>query len=340
MRKAIAVGGALALGAMIVALIGRGRAKPEDATPHPGAWAHGVGYVEPLGEVRRLAFKHGGVIARAPVEIGGCVVAGTVLMTLRDEAERAALAEAEAAVALAQAELAQLRAGINSLQIQAVRAAKTAAEAGAAHARQEFARQKALLETRAASRAEFDHAEAELRRAEAVLWQRTSELSHLENHVRDTDLAVAEARVRAAEAKAAGARARCAETELRAPCDGVVLERLRRGGEATAGGEGEPVLIFADPARLCVRAEIDETQALALRAGQGAVVGGHALAGREFTGRVTLVKNLMGRKTVFAHSATERRDLDVLQVLIELPPGVTLPIGLEVDVRVRVDARD
>lgn len=42
----------------------------------------------------------------------------------------------------------------------------------------------------------------------------------------------------------------------------------------------------------------------------------------------------MGRKTVFAQTATERKDLDVVQVLIALPEGVAWPIGLEVDVRV------
>jgi HlyD family secretion protein len=39
----------------------------------------------------------------------------------------------------------------------------------------------------------------------------------------------------------------------------------------------------------------------------------------------------MGKKTVFAHTATERKDLDVLQVFADLPPDFSAPIGLEVD---------
>jgi HlyD family secretion protein len=294
---------------------------------------HGVGYVEPVSEVRRLTFQHAGVVATRRVAIGERVAAGTVLMTLRAEEDRAAVVEAEAAVAFARAELAQVCAGVNPLQIEAAHAAKTAAEAEAVRARHEFNRQIKLLDDRVSSRAEFDSAEAACRRADAFAAQRASELRHLERYVRDTDRAVAEARVAVAEARLASARARVAEAELRAPCDGVVLECLRHEGEATLGA-GEAVLIFADPTRLCVRAEIDETQALALRAGQTAIVSGAALGDRELAGRVTLVKALMGKKTVFAQSATERKDLDALQLLIALPADFSAPIGLEVDVRV------
>ncbi len=316
---------------------GCGRARSSVVSEMAAPWAHGVGYVEPVGEVRRLAFKPGGIVASCPVPVGARVAAGDVVMTLRDEAERAAIVEGEAAVALAQAELAQLRAGASALQLQAGRAAQAAADADAAHARQEFGRQQTLLQTQAAARAMFDLAEAELRRKEAIARQRAAEFNHLEHLVRDTDLAVAAARLGAAEARLASARERWAETRLRAPGDGVVLEILRREGEAAATG-GEPVLIFGDPSELCVRAEIDETQALALRPGAEAVISGPALGGREITGRVTLVKSLMGRKTVFAQSAAERKDLDALQVLIALPAGFTAPIGLEVDVRVRLPA--
>ena len=335
MRNARWMGWALVAMTGAALVTGCGRMRSSDvASPHDARWIHGVGYVEPAGEVRRLAFKHAGVVEHCAVEIGQRVAAGERLLTLRATEEHAAVAEAEAAVALAQAELAQVRAGVNALQIQAVRAAKAEAEAGAAYAERAFARQQQLMAARASSHDQFDLAQAELRRQRAIVARQEAELSHLEHHVRETDVAVAAARVRAAEARLTLARERAAETQLRAPFGGTVLELLRREGEATRGGEGEPVLIFADTARLRIRAEIDETQALGVHAGAEALVSGPALGGAEIAGRVTFVKDLMGRKTVFAQTATERKDLDARQVFVELPAGTQLPLGLEVDVRI------
>jgi HlyD family secretion protein len=47
----------------------------------------------------------------------------------------------------------------------------------------------------------------------------------------------------------------------------------------------------------------------------------------------------MGKKTVFARTATERKDVDVRQVFVQLPEGVDLPIGLETDVVIRLGSQ-
>jgi HlyD family secretion protein len=94
------------------------------------------------------------------------------------------------------------------------------------------------------------------------------------------------------------------------------------------------VVIFGDLSRLRVRAEIDETHTLRLRAGQAVEVRPRGRAEPVLRGRVSLVKQAMGPKTVFAQSATERSDLGVIQVLVDLEPGIALPVGFEVDVKV------
>jgi hypothetical protein len=80
---------------------------------------------------------------------------------------------------------------------------------------------------------------------------------------------------------------------------------------------------------------VDERFVAGLRAGQRATVFGRGLGDREYRGGIILVKSIMGKKTVFSRSATERKDLDVVQVLIELPLGFAAPIGLEVDVKIQ-----
>src|SRR5436309_2454711 len=57
----------------------------------PARWVQGVGYVEPVSEVRRLSFKGNGVIGRCLVEVGQDVRRGDVLIWLSNGEEQAAV---------------------------------------------------------------------------------------------------------------------------------------------------------------------------------------------------------------------------------------------------------
>lgn len=288
----------------------------------PAGWVSGVGYVEPLGETRRLAFKRPGIVAECPVCVGQWLKKDEVVLRLDDRAERAAVTEAQAALALARAERDQLAAGTNPAQIHA-------AEAVRDHARQVLARYEQLRRSDSIAVADYDAAAADFRRREA-------EVDALVHSTRAIDLAVAEARVRQADARLDSAREQLDETVLRAPFPGTILEILRQPGEPVYSAIPEPVVIFGDLARMRVRAEIDETSALQLRAGQGARVHPRGAAAPVLPGHVVLVKPLMGAKTVFAQTAQERRDLGIIQALVDLPHDVVWPAGLEVAVEIEI----
>lgn len=158
--------------------------------------------------------------------------------------------------------------------------------------------------------------------------------------MRPVDRALADARVVQAEALLAAAHVRLEETLLCAPSTGTVLEILRREGEASRGPLGEPAVVFADDSRLRVRAEIDERYVSLLREGQPARVFGRGLGGPSYSGSVALVKQVMGNKTVFSRASSERKDLDVLQVLVDLLESFRAPLGLQVDVEIKVEASE
>jgi hypothetical protein len=48
----------------------------------------------------------------------------------------------------------------------------------------------------------------------------------------------------------------------------------------------------------------------------------------------------LGDKTVFTSASSERKDLEVLQVLIDMEPGFRYPAGLRVDVTTSVRGTD
>lgn len=303
-------------------------------------WVQGIGYVEPAHELRRLAFKYPGVIKECCAEAGQNVKQGQLLMRLGDREERAAIAEVEALLKLTQALLAQTLVGVNPARTRAQKALLEGAVAEAAHAKKEFERRHSpLLSDGATSQTDRDQMEMLMNQKAALVRQAQAELEHLGNFVQAEDRSVMEAKVKQAEAQLEVARSRAAEMELHAPCDGTVLEVLQREGNAVHSAFPEPVIVFADLTRLRVRAEIDETYALRLKQGQVAVIRTRDEGKTEIAGTISFVKQVMGKKTVFSKTATERKDLDVLQVLIDLPAGLKLPIGLEVDLRVKTAVR-
>jgi multidrug resistance efflux pump len=294
----------------------------------------GIGYVEPVSEIRRLAFKLDGVVRQCSVEVGQSVACGDVLMTLGDAEEAAAVAVAEKKLASAVAEREQLLAGIHPERIAAAEKKLKRLQEVAAHARKHHTRIATLHGKKTTTEAEHDEAEIALLQADAARDEAEAELTAMQKHVRPVDRAVAEANVAQAEAQLAAARVRLEQTVLRAPSDGRILEILRREGEASRGPQDEPVLIFADDSRLRVRAEIDERYVSLLHEGQSARVFGRGLGDKSYHGTVAIVKRLMGNKTVFSRAASERKDLDVLQVLIDMNEPFQAPLGLQVDVEV------
>jgi HlyD family secretion protein len=94
--------------------------------------------------------------------------------------------------------------------------------------------------------------------------------------------------------------------------------------------------LFGDLSRLHVRADIDERFVQLLRAGQSAEIFGRNLAGKRYRSRVLSVEPLMGGKTVFTRASSEKKDLDVVQVILEMEPGFRAPPGLRVDVEIIV----
>jgi hypothetical protein len=62
---------------------------------------------------------------------------------------------------------------------------------------------------------------------------------------------------------------------------------------------------------------------------------GRGLGEASFSGRVTSVRPIMGKRAVFSRAAAERRDLDVVQVLIDMGETLAAPVGMRVDVKIR-----
>jgi HlyD family secretion protein len=228
--------------------------------------------VEPASRILKLT--QGAVqgtvrLERLLVQEGEAVRHGQVLAEFSDAAVKdAAVGEAAAKLAQAEATLERTRAGGRATEIAAQRARIAALSAAEELANRQARRTEALLPSGAGIPATAETNRFNAVRAAAERAQAEADLESLLGP-RAEDLARAEADVAAAAAALARARAEAVLARLVAPIDGTVLKIHARLGERV-GDSG--VLELADLSRLDIVADVYETDLPRLREGAAAEV--------------------------------------------------------------------
>ena len=191
----------------------------------------------------------------------------------------------------------------------------------------------------AVSDAQLAKLQSQLDRLTSVSDPRAVSKDDLENRRRD--VAVAEAQVSAAKSQLAAAETAMKRISLlidrltvRAPRDGTVLQVNLRAGEYAATSPKTPAMIIGDTDRLQVRADVDEQNAIRIRAGQkafGYLKGDPTVT---FPLEFVRVEPYIIPKMSLTGASTERVDTRVLQVIYSLtrPQDPPLYVGQQVDV--------
>jgi HlyD family secretion protein len=291
-----------------------------------------AGRVEPISEEIKVGSSLGGKLAAVLVEEGDVVRKGQTLAVLDNGDFRARVSVAEAQVRQAEAALRRVLNGSRQQERREALAAVRAAEAVLENARAERDRRLSLFASGDLSRSDADRAEREFQVAQARAEEARERHAFIDADAREEDRARAEADVAYARARLAEAKAMLDRTIIRSPISGVVLRKHLRAGEAVPDGAEAPIVTVGDNRVLRVRAEIDETDVAKVRLGQSAYVTADAYGKQRFWGRVVRLGMLVGKKQVRTDRPSERVDTKVLEALIELEPGQTLPAGLRVDV--------
>jgi HlyD family secretion protein len=226
-----------------------------------------------------------GRVRQVLVAEGAPVLPGQALVLLENNELQAALDQAVASEAQAQARLAGLRSSGRS----GAQAGVAQAESVWAAARAELQRTRELLARGFVSAARLD----ESQRAEAVasaqldaaLAQRTA------NADAGTDIAQAQAQAALARAATAAARARLAQTRITAPAVARVLVRAVEPGQIVQPGRALLQLALDGEQQLV--ASVDERYLQQLQVGQTAVVRADAFPDQSFAARVLTIGPLV-----------------------------------------------
>jgi HlyD family secretion protein len=297
------------------------------------AWdAVALGRVEPRSREIRISAALPGRVAEVLVRPGDKVFAGEVLLRLDDEEASARVAAAEARVALS-------KRARNDQPMPAGAADRRKLEDAVADAERTLADTRSALDRAAAERragratpADLDAARAALSHTQDRLREQRDALAKL-RAAPDTALPTRlEGELNVARAEWALAQAALEKTRVRAPVDSSVLQVEARHGELAVPVSEQPLLVLGDVTALRVRAEVDEQYLGRMRVGQRVLVRAAAFRGHEFDGNVASIARIVGPGRINARGPRKFNDVDVLEVVVDLPEPGPLVVGEQVDV--------
>lgn len=276
------------------------------------------GYVE--ADYVYVAAASPGRITAVETREGAHVEAGAVLLRLDDTEQVAALHAAQASIAVARANLENLRTGSRADEVAVVRATLHRAEADQRLAATTLARSEKLLERDLVPSAQVDAERAAMASADAYVAQLRAQLRVAELPARDAQVVGAEAALNVARAEAERAQARLADRTITSPISGLVERVFFDPGEVAA--IGTPILSLFQPSDLHVVFFVPERDRARLRLGSTLTVTCDACDG-SYTAELTRIAADPQFTPPIIYSRAERHRLVFLaEARLKAPDGL------------------
>ncbi len=354
----------------------------EAATPAPVASSveidtvTALGRLEPAGEVVQLMAPTSAQESRIQellVQEGDTVAAGQTIAILdnRDSLE-ATLASAQEQVRIAQAGLAQVRAGAKSGELQAQEAEIARLQADEAgvlatqqatidrlqaevnNAQLEYKRYETLFQQGAISASERDARQLTLDTSQQQLQSAQSELARLRStsqeqiqranatldqlsEVRSVDVDLAEAEVAAARAAVKEAESNLEKAYVRSPQAGQILKIHTRPGEIV---ESDGIATLGQTSQMMAIAEVYQSDIADIQLGQPAAITSSVIGG-ELSGTVERIGLQVEQQRVVDEDPAANLDAKVIEVHIRLDEAASEQVAsltnLQVTARIHTD---
>lgn len=335
-----------------------------------------LGSLEPSGEIIQIsasAASSGNRLEKLLVKEGDEIKTGDVIAVVdsRDRLE-AALNQAQEQVRVAEANLALVKAGAKTGEIQAQQAAIARIEAERSNnimaqtamvdrmqaelnnAQVEYQRYQNLYQDGVISASQRDSRYLTLETAKKQLAEAQANLNRIESgqqeqlaeakatldqiaEVRPVDIAVAQAEVREAQAAVQTAQAELDQAYIKSPQAGTVIKIMTRPGEVVASDEG--IVRIGQTSQMYAVAEVYESDIGKVKLGQPVNVTSSALP-QKLTGTVNSIGLEVERQEVVNTDPTANIDAKVVEVKVKLDPESSKQVAgltnLLVDVRINL----
>ena len=206
---------------------------------------------------------------------------GDLMATLRFSGAQADTATAEAQIARAQAQLADIERGGHSAELAEIDSSLQRIRFQKEAAQRDLDSLTRLAQKNAATKVEVEAARNKVNAAQLEIDALTAKRGAL---IGASDRSVAEAQLREGQAAAAAARLRGAQAEIRSPLSGVIYTLAARSGAYLDAGD--PIANVGQLEKLRVRVYVDEPELGRIAIGQPVTISWDALPGATWTGVV------------------------------------------------------
>jgi len=303
------------------------------ARPEPVVLAS-PGRIEGLSDLVGVGAAIDGVIQTIHVKEGQLVQQGTVLAELECNDLQSALRVASSELESLQQARVRLLRGSRDEERQSAAQKSAAAKAVVEQAAVQMDRMVQLREATAVSKQAYEEARRDYDVAKANFEQAKHNEELVNAGPLSEEIARADADVHAAENRIKLAEDKLSKCMVRAPFSGTILRVHLREGESFTTFAPRPLFSIADISGRKVRAEVDERDVGSVHVGQKVTVTSDSYPNKSFSGTVTKLASIMGRKTVLTGNPAEKEDRDVLEVTARLDqPANVFPVGLRVTVQ-------
>jgi len=280
-----------------------------------------LGRIEPEGDVIHVAGAYiqgqPPVVESLKVKEGDKVQRGDLLAVLAGQRQlEAALEQAQAQTQVARGRLELVKAGPKQADLAVQKADIARTQARLHNAQSELQRYETLRRTGDVTASDLDARRAEAQVIQNELEQSQGRLESMKD-VPLADLHVAEAQLQAAMADEERARRDYELGSVRAPTDGEILKIDAHVGENAAA---KGILDMGRTAKMYVVAEVYETDAARVHAGQRATISGDLLAA-PLSGTVEWVSPNVTSPSVISGDVTSFSDNRIVETRIRLDQG-------------------
>ena len=310
-----------------------------------------TGTVNAVGTVE-VTSQVSGQIIEVLVDYNSQVTEGQVLARVNPESFEIKLIQSEADLAISNASLVSNRASVERARadlrnaeasLQGTIAQVANSQISLESAQRDWARQQELFERKVISNVALEQARAQFEQAQASFDQINSNLTaqtatldgrRASLEIARSGVVTATAQVQQREASLAAARIELANTAVRSPVDGVIIERAVEKGQTAASSTNANATLFTIAENLRnmqVEVNVDEADIGTIREGMRTTFTVDSYPGREFNGVVSQVR--FAPKTV--------QNVVTYIVVVSAPnPDLALLPGLTASVRMIISERE
>ena len=234
-----------------------------------------------------LTSKISAKVADIPIEVGAAVKKGDTIITLDTKDIEAQVAQAQAGVNTAQANLIKAQTGARPEQIAQAQATLDSAKVSYQNSKSNFDRNQQLLAAGGISQAQFEASQTQLAGAQAQYNSAQNQLDILTKGETQEALNVLQAQVNQAQAALDLAKAQLAYGTIVSPVSGTISEKNINIGELATPGAN--LVSVVNVGSIFINASLPAGLIGSVKVGQEVIVKVSEIADKQFAGEVSAI---------------------------------------------------